>query len=127
MIARHWSFFTSWFFFGVSFVVATGGYDIITSITATIACLGNIGPGFGIVGPTGNYDAFPRLRYLGLEFRHARGEARSLYRPYYPYSDFLETLGFRAGSLPDSRRFILFVRGRLLKAADKTWELDQNP
>ncbi len=40
-------------------LVASGGYDIVTSLTATLATLGNIGPGFGRVGPTENYSHFP--------------------------------------------------------------------
>jgi trk system potassium uptake protein TrkH len=40
-------------------VVASGGYDIVTSLTATLATLGNIGPGFGAVGPVENYGHFP--------------------------------------------------------------------
>jgi len=44
----------------ISFVVVgIGGYDITTSITATLASLGNIGPGFGLVGPALNYAFFP--------------------------------------------------------------------
>lgn len=31
------------------------GYDFVTSFSASIACLGNIGPGLGEVGVTGNY------------------------------------------------------------------------
>lgn len=31
------------------------GLDILTGLTASIATLGNIGPGFGIVGPMGHY------------------------------------------------------------------------
>ncbi len=46
-------------FFFITFIVASGGYDSITSTSATIACLGNIGPGFGPIGPTGNYEFFP--------------------------------------------------------------------
>ena len=36
-------------------VVASGGNDILTSFSAAAATLGNIGPGFGKVGPSGNY------------------------------------------------------------------------
>ncbi|MFW6213303.1 MAG: TrkH family potassium uptake protein [Spirochaetota bacterium] len=36
-------------------VVATGGHDIVTSLTTGLATLGNIGPGFGRVGPVENY------------------------------------------------------------------------
>jgi trk system potassium uptake protein TrkH len=36
-------------------VVVMLGADLITGITASIACLGNIGPGFGAVGPMANF------------------------------------------------------------------------
>ena len=31
------------------------GIDLISTFTSTIACLSNIGPGLGAVGPAGNY------------------------------------------------------------------------
>lgn len=46
-------------FFFVLVIVASGGYDIMTSAGATIASLGNIGPGWGKVGPVFNYAFFP--------------------------------------------------------------------
>ena len=39
---------------GTAILVALGS-DLITGITATIACLGNIGPGFETVGPMANF------------------------------------------------------------------------
>lgn len=36
-------------------VLAATGLDVVSAASGTIACLGNIGPGFGSVGPTGNY------------------------------------------------------------------------
>jgi len=39
----------------------TGGLDFTTGVTASIACIGNVGPGFGEVGSMGNYAAFPDL------------------------------------------------------------------
>jgi trk system potassium uptake protein TrkH len=36
-------------------VLALGGRDIVTSVGATAATLGNIGPGLGLVGPASNY------------------------------------------------------------------------
>ena len=42
-----------------SLVVASGGYDVITSFTTALATLGNIGPGFGLIGPAENYAFFP--------------------------------------------------------------------
>jgi trk system potassium uptake protein TrkH len=42
--------------FAVAAAVVVGfGADLVTGLTATIACLGNIGPGFNSVGPMGNY------------------------------------------------------------------------
>jgi trk system potassium uptake protein len=42
--------------FAVTTMAVIGlGADIITGLTASIACLGNIGPGFGAVGPMGNF------------------------------------------------------------------------
>lgn len=34
------------------------GYDFLTSCSAAVACIGNIGPGFGDVGPVKNYSIF---------------------------------------------------------------------
>jgi len=37
------------------------GVDFVTALTAVAACIGNIGPGFGMVGPAENYAAIPVL------------------------------------------------------------------
>jgi trk system potassium uptake protein TrkH len=29
--------------------------DFLTGLSASIACLGNVGPGFGVIGSMGNY------------------------------------------------------------------------
>jgi trk system potassium uptake protein TrkH len=47
-------FYLLTFAVGSTIVVALGA-DLITGITATIACLGNIGPGFDAVGPMANF------------------------------------------------------------------------
>ena len=39
-------------------LVSLDGHDLETSATAVIACINNIGPGFGMVGATGNYAFF---------------------------------------------------------------------
>jgi trk system potassium uptake protein TrkH len=45
-------------------IVVAFGADIITGISGTIACLGNIGPGFNLVGPMANYaDLHPVSRF----------------------------------------------------------------
>ena len=40
------------------------GLDFTTSVTASIACIGNVGPGFGDVGSMSNYADFPGLLKL---------------------------------------------------------------
>jgi trk system potassium uptake protein len=40
-------------------VVAAAGNDILTALTTALATLGNIGPGFGRIGPALNYAFFP--------------------------------------------------------------------
>ncbi|MBI9105014.1 MAG: TrkH family potassium uptake protein [Spirochaetales bacterium] len=40
-------------------VVASANADIVTSLTTALATVGNIGPGFGGIGPTENYQFFP--------------------------------------------------------------------
>ncbi len=42
-------------------VLAATGVDVLTSITAVIACMFNIGPGLGLVGPAENYGHLPAL------------------------------------------------------------------
>lgn len=49
-------FFFSILIFAASVLaVSLEGKDIVTSITAVIASINNVGPGLGIVGPAGNY------------------------------------------------------------------------
>lgn len=45
-----------------AFIISLFGYDIMSSIGASIAAIGNIGPGWGDFGPTDN---FAHLPYLG--------------------------------------------------------------
>jgi len=40
-------------------VVASGGNDLLTSLSSALVTLGNIGPGFGKIGPTLNYAFYP--------------------------------------------------------------------
>ncbi len=46
-------------FIAGGFLLTAMGVDPITAFSASAACLGNIGPGFGEVGPTMNYAAIP--------------------------------------------------------------------
>lgn len=42
-----------------SVIISLSGTDMLTSFAASFLCLGNIGIGFGEVGPTGNFAFFP--------------------------------------------------------------------
>jgi len=44
-----------------SVLLAGLGVDFVTSFGAVAASIGNIGPGFGMVGPIGNYEGLPAL------------------------------------------------------------------
>ncbi len=56
-----------------SMVAALNGADLVTSYTAGLALVGNIGPGFGAVGPVGNYSFFHPLAKLWFSFAMIAG------------------------------------------------------
>jgi len=58
-----WGFFALWlglYFLGV-LVVSAAGVDLLTAFGAGLACIGNVGPGVGAVGPAENYAHLPAL------------------------------------------------------------------
>jgi len=52
----------------ISLTVATSGQDLITSFSTALATLGNIGPGFGKIGPAENYAFYPGYVKWTLSF-----------------------------------------------------------
>jgi len=46
-------------YLAVGILVVVLGADLVTGFSAALACLGNIGPGFDVVGPMGTYAHFP--------------------------------------------------------------------
>lgn len=56
-----WGFIILYLLFFVLawFVVAGFGVDMISSFSAVVACMSNVGPGFGGIGPTDNYAWIP--------------------------------------------------------------------
>ncbi len=56
--------YISFLFIG-TLIASTDGHDFVTSFSAVISCLSNIGPGLELVGPTGNFSIFsPHVKYL---------------------------------------------------------------
>lgn len=47
-------------------VVAIDGKDLVTTISAVLSCIGNIGPGLELVGPLGNFSGFSVLSKVVL-------------------------------------------------------------
>ncbi len=55
-----WAFISVYFSLTVlfGFIISISGYDLITSFSASIACITSLGPGLGKVGPAGNFAFF---------------------------------------------------------------------
>jgi Cation transport protein. len=47
-------------------IVTLDGKDMVTSATAVITCIGNVGPGLGMVGPMGNFSGLSDLSKIIL-------------------------------------------------------------
>lgn len=61
-----------------TFVIAVDGHDFTTNFSATVATLSNIGPGFGLVGPSGNFSIFSAFSKLILMFNMLAGRLELL-------------------------------------------------
>ena len=56
-----------WFIVFASFIfISLDGFPLESNFSAVFACINNIGPGFGVVGPMANYAAFGDLPKLVL-------------------------------------------------------------
>ena len=49
-------------------IVSLDGFDLITTSTAVLTSISNVGPGLEMVGPIGNFSAFSALSKLVLSF-----------------------------------------------------------
>jgi len=46
--------------FAIGIILLSGlGVDVLTSISSVASCIGNIGPGFGLVSPVENFSLLP--------------------------------------------------------------------
>lgn len=66
--------------FAVTVLLSMMGIDLIDSFSASVANMGNVGPGFGTVGSLGNYSHFPVMAkfVLSIEMLLGRLEIYSL-------------------------------------------------
>jgi hypothetical protein len=62
--------------------VAATGVDVLTSFASVLACIGNIGPGLGSVGPAENYALIPTLGKWVLILLYAPGPAGNFHGDY---------------------------------------------
>ena len=53
-------------FFVIFLIVSLEPYDFETNFSAVAACINNIGPGFNVVGPAGNYAGYSILSKIVL-------------------------------------------------------------
>jgi trk system potassium uptake protein TrkH len=65
-----WGFFFLYFFLFAlsSLIMSLLGLDLIAAISSVAACIGNVGPGLGAVGPAENYAQLPSLGKWVLSF-----------------------------------------------------------
>lgn len=70
VISGVWGFFVLWIglFVLAGVIIAATGVDVVTSFAASLACIGNIGPGIGGVGPTDNFAWLPDTAKWVLTF-----------------------------------------------------------
>ncbi len=55
-------------FFAASLVLSLENFDLLTTFSATVACLSNVGPGFSLVGPAMNFSIFSDFSKIFLSF-----------------------------------------------------------
>jgi trk system potassium uptake protein TrkH len=70
IVAAIWAFLTAFFaIVGVAAViVASAGYDLVTSISVAFSVTSNVGPALGAAGPGSNFADFPAYAKCGLCF-----------------------------------------------------------
>jgi trk system potassium uptake protein TrkH len=68
VISAIWAFFTAYFLIvaAAAALVATAGYDLVTSVSAAFSLTSNVGPALGDVGPSHGFAHLPSYVKLGL-------------------------------------------------------------
>lgn len=47
-------------------IISLNGFDLVTTLSSVLTCIGNVGPGFGLVGPVENFNLFSDLSKIVL-------------------------------------------------------------
>ncbi|MBL0421761.1 TrkH family potassium uptake protein [Ramlibacter sp. AW1] len=63
---------------GMTMLLLLSGLDLVTSFSAVIVCVNNIGPGLGLVGPAGNFAALTDFQLWVLSFSMLLGRLELL-------------------------------------------------
>ncbi len=68
VISAIWAYFTAYFLIvaAAAALMATAGYDLITSVSAALSLTANVGPALGDVGPSHGFAHLPSYVKLGL-------------------------------------------------------------
>lgn len=74
-------------------IISLDGFDFETTITSVAACIGNIGPGLGMVGPSGNFSMFSNLSKIVLSFLMLLGRLE-----LFPILIFMNPLNYKKGN-----------------------------
>ncbi|ANX00300.1 potassium transporter KefA [Thermoclostridium stercorarium subsp. leptospartum DSM 9219] len=85
--------YMSLFFISV-LLISLDGKDLVTSATAVLATLSNIGPGFEAVGPTGNFSDFSAFSKLVFSFDMLAGRLE-----FYPIFVLISPEAWKRGNI----------------------------
>jgi trk system potassium uptake protein TrkH len=84
-----WAFVSIYFSLTILFglIISLSGYDLITSFSASIACITSLGPGLAKVGPAGNFAFFSDFDkiLLSVEMLLGRLEVFPILAVFIPY------------------------------------------
>lgn len=74
--------------FGGAVIISLNGFDLMTTISSVLTCVGNVGPGFNLVGPSMNFSLFSDFSKVILSLLMIAGRLElftffMLFSPHY--------------------------------------------
>lgn len=81
-------FFYIFVVFSGSLIISLNGFDLMTTVSSVITCVGNIGPGFNLIGPSMNFSVFSDFSKVILSLLMIAGRLElftffMLFSPHY--------------------------------------------